>query len=295
MDKGNRQNAQHLREVHVKNKNLFKFEREQVRIPAYGSILKMIRGDAVSREVVKRFLANMKWNKNDCYRIYVLMPEDRNVPKSTIFLLRDYLSKFLPLVPSYILDDYIVLLLNESNLFNKKCVDGMIENIRSTFPHLRILCGVSLGFKGFNRLNRYVGQAIYAIKRGQKEGSSAPYFTFYEHALDYIMESTENEDKFCACHPDVIRLWHKDTKDGTQLLETLTEFIRNERSYLKTSESMFIHRNTVVYRIRKIMEQISIEVDDAYTREYIITSVRLLKLFGCKLQEETKLDEVDSI
>lgn len=103
-------------------------------------------------------------------------------------------------------------------------------------------------------LRIYVKQAVYAIKRGYKRKPEANYFIFYRYALDYILESDSIEEKFCACHPDVIELWRKEKKPENYELQTLREYLQCERSLLKASENLFIHRNTLLYRINKIID-----------------------------------------
>ncbi|NLZ92575.1 MAG: PucR family transcriptional regulator, partial [Firmicutes bacterium] len=62
-------------------------------------------------------------------------------------------------------------------------------------------------------------------------------------------------------------------------LQTLREYLQCERSLLKASENLFIHRNTLLYRINKIIDNMDYSLDRPYTREYILTSIRILKLF----------------
>ncbi|NLZ38184.1 MAG: PucR family transcriptional regulator, partial [Firmicutes bacterium] len=143
------------------------------------------------------------------------------------------------------INDYIVLLFNENKVLYKKSIDG----IKTTYlSKINVLFGASLQFTGLKNLRTYVKQAIYAIKKGQKRKPEAKFFIFYRYALDYVLESNSIEEKLCACHPDVIELWKKEKESESYELQTLKEYLRCERSLLKASENLFIHRNTLLYR-----------------------------------------------
>ena len=81
-----------------------------------------------------------------------------------------------------------------------------------------------------------------------------------------------------ACQPDVVRLWaEKDEKGGR--MEILKSYLENERSLVNTANALFIHRNTLVYRLRKITEELEGNLDEEYTRDYMKLSIRVLELY----------------
>ncbi|MEI3246748.1 MAG: helix-turn-helix domain-containing protein, partial [Lachnospiraceae bacterium] len=50
----------------------------------------------------------------------------------------------------------------------------------------------------------------------------------------------------------------------------------------KTSEALFTHRNTVLYRIRKIQGMLDHDLNDPYVREYCLLSIKVLELYNRK-------------
>lgn len=49
---------------------------------------------------------------------------------------------------------------------------------------------------------------------------------------------------------------HTDAETGSQLFETMLCFAENDMDYKKTASAMFVHVNTIRYRINKIKELI---------------------------------------
>ena len=67
--------------------------------------------------------------------------------------------------------------------------------------------------------------------------------------------------------------------DGGERVETLRVYLSNERSLVKAAKELFVHRNTLVYRINKILEILICDLEDSYTREYMRLSIRVLRLY----------------
>ena len=72
-----------------------------------------------------------------------------------------------------------------------------------------------------------------------------------------------------------------DKEKDTQYCETLYHYLTCCRSLKKTCDALFTHRNTVLYRIRRIQDDFHIPVDDPAAHADLLLGVSLL-LFGEK-------------
>ena len=84
----------------------------------------------------------------------------------------------------------------------------------------------------------------------------------------------------CACHPDILALAEEDSKNHGDRLNTLCTYLNMERSLLNTAKALYIHRNTLVYRITKIIDSLHYDIEDVYCRDYMKMTFRILKLFS---------------
>ncbi|MDD2534328.1 MAG: helix-turn-helix domain-containing protein [Eubacteriales bacterium] len=73
-------------------------------------------------------------------------------------------------------------------------------------------------------------------------------------------------------HPALNRLLNYDSLHSTQFYKTLYEFLKNERNLVKTAADLFIHRNSMVYRIDRIKEIVDADFDDPKVRFHILLS-----------------------
>ena len=67
-----------------------------------------------------------------------------------------------------------------------------------------------------------------------------------------------------------------DRERGTQYCETLYHYLTCCRSLKKTCDALFTHRNTVLYRIRRIEDDFGIPLEDAAVHADLLLGVSLL-------------------
>ena len=239
------------------------------------SIKKMLQGQPVRNEVLDHFLHYMGWKHNDDYRICLISFANPASAQNQTGLILEYLNDILPSVPSFSFEDHMILLFNETRIQFRE----VIPRIRNSYLFgLDILFGTSLQFKNLDKVYEYVKQARYAIKSGYAKKPQAKMYAFYRHALDYIISSKDSSEKFYACQPDVIELWRSNPSISNDLLVTFREYLGCERSLIQASNNLFMHKNTLSYRVKKILSSMEYDINDKYTREYILTSIRMLTL-----------------
>lgn len=64
------------------------------------------------------------------------------------------------------------------------------------------------------------------------------------------------------CHSAVIHLRDYDLEHDTELLESLRVYLTHNRSIGESAAALYIHRNTMNYRMAKINELTNIELND---------------------------------
>ena len=81
--------------------------------------------------------------------------------------------------------------------------------------------------------------------------------------------------------PELRRLAVHDREKGTQYCETLYHYLTCCHSLIKTSNALYTHRNTVLYRIQRMQEKFGIPLDEPVKHADLLLSVSLL-LFEAK-------------
>ena len=79
------------------------------------------------------------------------------------------------------------------------------------------------------------------------------------------------------CTAEVYEIYKNDIKNNTSYLETLYRYLESGKSLAKTSELLYVHRNTIQYRINRISEQYGIDFSDPQAIVQHLFSCILLK------------------
>ena len=76
--------------------------------------------------------------------------------------------------------------------------------------------------------------------------------------------------------PELRRLEKHDKDKGTQFLETLYWYLCCDRSLARTADRLFTHRNTILYRVRKIQDDFGLCLDECTHAETLLGVSALL-------------------
>ena len=68
-----------------------------------------------------------------------------------------------------------------------------------------------------------------------------------------------------------------DRKKGSDLYQTLKCYLNNQCNATKTSDQLFIHRTTLIYRIKTISELTGINLENPDTYLHLLLSCRILE------------------
>lgn len=207
------------------------------------------------------------WENSDHYCIIATQ-----VPDEQHGFLRGYgerLNSTLGSSISTALDDCIV------TLTRTKDVALVAQSLQSIARYMDTSFGISFLFSFLDEpsLALYYQQAREAASFGQEHNKQITFFK--ECALSSLLLSESRDFRVASLHPLLEVLRRYDTEHDTELSQTLHTYLLCERSILKTAQTLYVHRNTVQYRIRRVEEIYPLDLEDSYEREYLLASYRL--------------------
>jgi len=127
--------------------------------------------------------------------------------------------------------------------------------------------GIGNLFSQFSSIPEAFRQACTAVHYGLKSSSAATVFSFSDFALPYILEKCQEDMDVCAPQLQVLKQY--DAEHKTQLYETLKCFLRNNQNAVHTAKALFIQRNTLLYRLRRVQTLTALDLGDYRTTKYI--------------------------
>jgi len=257
---------------------------EQTDAPIRSAYLHLLlKGRPVEPELVRFELSYHGWNDTDYYQLY-LLKLDENVRASDLrHLLYRTLASMVTDSAVFYFEDDLVLLCDRTTSPSFPSEEWLEQFALSN----HVVVSASQAVAGISRAACLLSQARAAAWYGQLEEPGQRFYSFFPYAMDYMLEAPSLKDRVLAVQSDLYALWVKKLASGDDMYDTLESYLRNARSLVNTSQELYIHRNTLVYRIHKISDLLTCSLDDVYTRDYIRLSIRILNLFEKTWQQQS--------
>ncbi len=220
-------------------------------------------------------LKYMGWQADNLYYVSLIRftKWDENEGGRQLNSLMRMLIQNLTDVSIYVWQEDLILL--STRELSKEYDSCML--LRNLVVHNPVCVSFSLpDQEGISEIARFYRQARYALDRGMMDKKPKAFQYFENYAAEFLLTAqVSTRDKMMAVMPGVYRMWKK-RKDGDTMFHTLLCFLDHERSIAQTSAELFLHRNTAVYRIKKIQDALGADLDDAALRNYCHLSTQFL-------------------
>lgn len=231
-------------------------------------LLNILQNKEISEENIKKLLILQDWCDSDRF-CFISAKIEKNTDPESLQSIQERTLLYIENSISIVYDGRLVYLVKINEQTNP------LSQAASKLVHIFSLSiGVSFEFNGLSDLYYYYKQSIDVLNIASNLTPNINYFKDY--ALDVLIDADCDYAVRC-CHPIVKFLELHDKLHDTSLSRTLNVFLKNERNYLFTAQELFLHRNSIKYRINQILNLFPIDLENPKEREYIIYSFRRLK------------------
>ncbi|MDR1183867.1 MAG: helix-turn-helix domain-containing protein [Coriobacteriales bacterium] len=137
------------------------------------------------------------------------------------------------------------------------------ELLRELAKSEQVTIGISWPFRDIYDFKMFFGQAVAAIKiadRLEPDRGLAPYDDFV--GIHFIETYAGSQPLERFIYPGLQKLKAYDQDKSADLYETLYQYICHLKNRVDASAALFIHKNTLLYRINQITELLSLSLDD---------------------------------
>ncbi len=151
--------------------------------------------------------------------------------------------------------------------------DSLTVKLAHFFATHHLRCGVSNHFRRLSDLRGFCDQALSALESDCPEGMSFYRDIMLERMLSYI---PSDQIPFLVS-PDLFRLEEANAQYSFSLVETLKAYLECNCNLIRTAERLFLHKNTLLYRLNHIKTIIRCDLNDADERLLLMLSFKLLE------------------
>ncbi|MBC8589031.1 PucR family transcriptional regulator [Paratissierella segnis] len=214
--------------------------------------IRYISNNPYTDSYLNHILSKFNWFATDIFRVLVIKGNEKNSTSwNAIFL---FLNETFSYCQSFEYNDSIVIFQNITRQNN----DILLETAMSPLINkLNLYCGISTEFSEFKKLKMYYEQADTAYSFGISSTTDRRIFYYQDYILDTILNVlTSSINLETLLMPEIKKLNEYDKETNSNYVDSLYIYLSTGKSLKRSSSKLFIHRNTFIYRLNKIIELI---------------------------------------
>ena len=235
-----------------------------------------LSGKPMDSQYVSFKLKESGWSLQNEYILIRLQPEFRHEWQLHTTYLIPHIERLWPGACAAENDAYVAVLLN-LDIYNAQGGKDYLQELAYFLRDGLLLAGLSRPFRGLDQLPSYYKQTELAVALGREIHPMYWYYRFDDYVLTYLLKfGTRDFLPEQICSRPLLYLIKYDRENNTEYYKTLRTYFNSKYSYTHASETLYIHRTTLIKRIEKIVELTKIDLDDLDENLYLELSFRYL-------------------
>ncbi len=242
--------------------------------PEINAFYNLIHKKSYNEQELKQQMEYLGWSAEDSFQIAVLQRDDFVQAIENRMVLYA-LQKLMQDALIFIKESQLIILSNHDLSKDTRLMDYF----RQVLLKEEFRMGFSLVLSSVRQIPSLYSQAAHALAYAQARlAGEEPVCVFHTCAVYYILDTQYPADRIHACHPVVRRFWGEKKTGESDFYDTLKVYLDQERSLSRTAEKLYLHKNTVLYRLKKITALLNADLDDPASRYYIRLSMQCLEM-----------------
>lgn len=176
----------------------------------------------------------------------------------------------------------IIVPINEKNNNSKVIAEDLMKNIRFKIQNLNINIGIGSYLRDLKDLKKSIynaKKALKLLKIFKEENGISNYSDIGIYRL--LFEMNKSEEMRDLYYETLGNLIDYDLKNSNNLLNTLEVYIDQSGNLVKSAEILFIHKNTLIYRIRRIEEILGCSLKNTNDLLNFSVALKIGKFLNC--------------
>lgn len=217
---------------------------------------KLVRGENVDPSQLNEYLKHMGWKKKDVYVMVYFSFEYKTEGERQYFVGK--LRGFFGTAVFYNRERETVLIMKRED--RRWTEEAWWKEFQSFLEKRHVRAVVSSEFMKMEEFKQYFEQCQDAdrLLRSYKESGVFFYPDVYQY--DLLEKMSEAGGSISCCHPLLAALDPEKEQDREWLMD-LYEYLISGRNYAKAAKARYVHRNSFIYRIKKIGDYLNMDLE----------------------------------
>lgn len=248
-------------------------------------LVDLIEGHIKDEESINDRLLFLNWNLN---KNKILLRIE--APQKHLSTLRDHMYQVIPNTHCIIYNSGLVAIVSDLD------IDGLSANSRgqlqSFLREYHAQCGMSNLFNSLPETSKYFQQTSVALKFGMSYHPDNVIYQYSEYTIHHSLSILSKHVDLSDFYHQVFRHLLPLTKASSILFDTLRVYLQTNCNIAASAKILFIHRNSMIYRIKRLEEELHIDFLDADTRLQLLMSFEIYDMLSRTQTDEGKAPNV---
>lgn len=254
-----------------------------------GLLKNSLESGFINEEAYKKPLEEKGWKASDQYTLALLSSAE----EYDVAVVENLISRFsgeFSGIPVFVSGDDLMGVVNLSALKTSK--EETMEKLDFFLSENSLYMGLSNTFTDFYQVINYKKEAQTALRLGKKASPQKHIFWFSDYVKDYIREKILEDFPAKELFPTLYyKLKDYDEANKTDYLHTLEVYLDYDMNAVQASNALYIHRATIIYRLKKICEIGQTDLKDKNELLYLELILNILPYDTSKEEEENSTPE----
>ncbi len=154
-----------------------------------------------------------------------------------------------------------------------------LDALKSDLANNALACASSAEFSGLLDARTAYEQTLRSYEIGSRLAPGEVLFRYEACVCQHIGQLLrENGNLRSFCHPGVLRLAEEERAHDAKLLGTLRAYLQYPNDPGEAAQKLYIHKNTLFYRMHKIREDYGLNLADGTERLWIQMTLEFLSI-----------------
>ena len=159
-----------------------------------------------------------------------------------------------------------------------KLGQAILDQGREEYPIIPMRCGVGTPADDLTNWRDSFRQAGQALEMARRLGENKPLY-FPDLSVYRLLMQIEHNPELMNFQEQTIGtlIAHEGSSD---LIQTLEAYFENKSNLSQTAEALYIHRNTLLYRMERIQEILKLDLDRPASRLAVQLAMHIYRMMG---------------
>ena len=169
------------------------------------------------------------------------------------------------------------LIVSENNKsFVLHLAEDLIRRLEETMPECTFRMGIGRCYKELTNYNKSFSEACSALSFSMLSQSSKEIAHFDDLGVYRILFDYKNREELFQLYRDTVGVISEyDKRNQTEYLQTIRVYFAQNYSINNTAKKLFVHYNTILYRLNKIKMLFGIDLGNEEERINLYVSLRV--------------------